>query len=75
MLSVLVEAVLPLVAASLAPLALTVAMTVPSEVMPETATLYVVPEPLTRAIVAPAAPDRRHVAAGEAGDRLAEDDR
>ena len=58
MLSVLVEAMLPLPAASLAPLALTEAITVPSEAMPLTATLYVVPEPVTRAVVAPAVPPR-----------------
>src|SRR6476661_7066457 len=45
--SVLVEAVLPLVAASWATPAPIEAMTVPFEVMPLTATLYVVPERLT----------------------------
>ncbi len=58
MLSVLVEAVLVFPAASVAPAAGTVAITVPSPVIPLTATLYVVPLPVTTAVVAPAVPDR-----------------
>src|SRR5688500_8156600 len=55
-LSVEVEAALALVAASWATPALIAAVTVPSWVMPETDTVYVVPDPATTAVVAPAEP-------------------
>src|SRR5215831_9665305 len=55
-LSVLVEATFPLENASMAAPALTVAITVPDPDMPLTATLYVVPLPVTTAVVAPAVP-------------------
>jgi len=60
-LSVLVDAVFRFVAASVALPAATVAVTVPEAVMPETATLYVIPAvpvAVTTAVVAPAVPLR-----------------
>src|SRR5690606_9675462 len=55
-LSVLVEASLPLPPPSAATSAAIVAITVPDELIPDTETVYVVPEPLTDAVVAPALP-------------------
>jgi len=57
-LSVDVDASLALLAASWAAPAGIEATTVPFWVMPETSTVYVVPEPLTAAVVAPAVPLR-----------------
>src|SRR5688500_9922043 len=55
-LSVLMDTVFPLPAASVALSAAIDAITVPSPVIPDTATLYVVPLPVTVAVVAPAVP-------------------
>src|SRR4029077_12047453 len=56
LLSVLVDAMLALPAASVAAPAGTLTTTVPVPVIPDTATLYVVPLPVTVAVVAPAVP-------------------
>ena len=53
MLSVLVEATLALPAASVAAPGRTLAITVPLPVIPDTATLYVVPLPVTVAVSVP----------------------
>ena len=56
--SVLVEAEFPLLFASVTLLAGIEATTVPTPVMPLTATLYVDGPPVTTAVVAPAVPER-----------------